>query len=83
MSRLRSWLDQGRPSFYGRLGTVGAVSGVAAWALAWGLSGLVGVSRPSLATLGSAVLRGTAVALVLAFLLDRLWSRNSSVRHRS
>ena len=75
MNVLSSWFDRGRWFFYTRLAVVGAASGLAAWLLVRSLAGFFGVDRPPGALLGSAVVRGVLVALALAFVVDRLWSR--------
>jgi len=78
MTTLRSWYAMGFGPFIARLAAIGAVAGVASWALVFALSPLFDTGRPDALVLLSAVLRGALVGVVLAVLLRTYWNRQES-----
>jgi hypothetical protein len=60
-----------------RLGMVGALAGIVAWAVVLAAHVLFGVSRPSWIALLLAIPRGAFLGIVLALILHAFWNRGS------
>ena len=75
---LKSWHAGGRWWFVPRFAAIGALAGVAAWALIFGAHLLFGMSQPTQRALILAVPRGALFGAMLALAVD--WRRTRRAR---
>ena len=73
---LAPWKLLGRGALIARLAAIGAVAGVASWALTIALQGRFGSAPPEAGLLSSAVLKGIVVGTIFAVVLHAWWHRN-------
>ena len=65
-----------RSTLVARLGLVGAVSGIIAWAVMLVAHLVFGVDRPSVTSLLLAIPRGALYGVILALILHAYWKRH-------
>jgi len=80
MSDWSSYRALSRWSLVARFVSLGALAGLAAWALVFGLHLLFEISKPSVVSLWLAIPRGALIGALLAFFLYARWRRREHPR---